>query len=191
MRFINAAQAIHDAYAIHLATPGGGAFDIRLTGGAHDANMRIAGCVEAGKVIAVVEALPRDVRDWLLFCHGPGTEHFAGAAWRVAAAVWQRIEAELDAQTKGRARQKKRKALSALCMIAAQNYQAKLLRGHPVHCSEHIAKLLNASVGGGFNRDFGPWIDRMEQIMDAWDKQGRQAVGALVSDERKKLGKCH
>ncbi len=188
MRFISAAQAIHDAYAIHLATPAGGAFDIRLTGGAHDANMRIAGCVEAGKVIAVVEAQPREVRDWLLFCHGPGTEHFAGAAWRVSTALWQRIEVALGEA--GRVREKKRRALAALCMIAAQDYQAKLLRGSVMHSPEKIARLLKVPAGN-YQRDYGPWIERMEQIMDAWDRQGRQAVGVLVSDERKKLEKCY
>jgi imidazole glycerol phosphate synthase subunit HisF len=87
-------------------------------------------------------------------------------------------------------REKKRRTLAALCMIAAQDYQAKLLRGSGVHGVEKIAKLLKVPASN-YHRDYGPWIERMELIMEGWDSHGRQAVGTLVSDERKKLEKCH
>jgi hypothetical protein len=182
MRFISAAQSIHDAYAMHLSTPESSQPGWGSTG-ARDNGMRIVGCIEAGKIIAVVEALPCDVRDWLMFAYGPGTQHFAGAAWRVATELWQRIDAELSAR--GGVRAAKRKALAALCMIAAQDYRAKVARGRGQHQTEVIAKLLRVPASN-YQRDYGPWIERMELMMEAWDREGRRTVGVVVAQEREK-----
>jgi hypothetical protein len=175
MIFKSAGQAIHDAYAIHLRTP---EFGATRSGGATNYSSQVANCVEAGKVIAVVEALPTDTRHWLMFCYGPACSHYMKSAWHVAGVLWEQMQQHGISD-------KKRLAISGLCMIVAQDFQAKLLRGEVTHAPGKVAKLLGVSPDH-YRRDYGPWINRMERVLDAWDAEGLCAVGAVVYREQDK-----
>ena len=69
MKFYSARQAIHDAYAIHMLSKG---FEVNpLPGGTVDTDRLIWDSKDAGKVIAVVEALPDHLRAWCYWCYSP------------------------------------------------------------------------------------------------------------------------
>ena len=80
MKFISARQAIHDAYATNLTSKG---FEVNPVGfrsgsktNKQNNDNRICHTVEAGIVIAAVEALEEPFRSWAKWAYGPRTQEF-------------------------------------------------------------------------------------------------------------------
>lgn len=197
MRFEHARQAIHDAYAIHHR--GGnpevtGASSLPACRGKNKARASatvtkkgnpwaIVDQVEAGKIIAAVEALPAVARAWMLFAYAPSRfagqhvveqliEHAYGAIFGTDGDSWS-----------GKAVKTQR--VLRLVSTALQDLAHSLVSMKPKFTAAERAREIGVGVKN-WHRDWSPLYIKVLSVFGALDQAGLPSVIGVVIAEREK-----
>lgn len=199
MRFEHARQAIHDAYAVHHAGKGlevpAGVSSLPACRGRNRARATatvtskgnpwaIANQVEAGKIIAVVEAQPGLVKTWLLYAYAPPRFTSQAAMERLIEHAYGQVYASDGANWAGKAMKTQR--VLAHVGLALADLAHSLVTGKPKYTMAEIARETGTPYKN-WHRDWEPLYIQLLRSFGALDREGLPAVIRVVVAEREKL----
>lgn len=180
----SARTAIHLAYSVQLHSKP--LEPLTIHGTKDVSNSLIASAIEAGKVIAVVESLPRHLRHWAVWAYGPESERFSLAA---QGGLFEWLVKYLDQLIAGSERKYRTATVAKIRDVVAYavlNYRSRSLCGRDIHQIKEIKKGCGIQ-NGHWARDFLLWYNWALVLCEWLDVKTLPPVGkllALVRDEQ-------
>lgn len=174
----SARTAINRAYSIQLGSP-----DLEQTTSRSTKNNSaslIASGIEAGKVIAVVEALPKQLRHWAVWAYGPEAESFSLSAqagffkWLV-----ERVDQAL-ANSERQYREATAAKIRDVIAHAVLNHRSRSSNGRDLTPLKEIKRQCGIRPDKWL-RDFAPWYSWMLDLCSWLDRKTLPPVGKLLA----------
>ena len=177
---MSAREAIHESYGVQM-TVSQSALEPRTTSGTKNiSNSLIAAGCEAGKLISVVESLPRHIRHWAVWAYGPQVERFELPA-QAGLFTWlsDQVDFVLDASGReyGESMRERIRSVVAYTVINHRHFSNARKPLHPVSEIKKLCKIHHQS----WQRDFQPWKEWAELLCADLDRLSLPVVSKLLA----------
>ena len=144
-----------------------------------DTDRLIWDSVQAGRVIAAVEALPMPMRDWVVWCYGPWGHAFEMNA---QASLFGWISEQLDAAITGCQRRYRQVVVGKIRNVVAYtiiDYRHWMATDQHLYSNKAIKK--NCRIQhGNWSRDFKQWQLWAHRLSDELDAKALPSVGKVL-----------
>ena len=178
MHFNSARQAWHDAFAIQQRTFDSG----EGRGGKYNNDSQIVNGLEAGKVIAVVDALRPVPKSFGMLCYS--TVSTRKDEERVLDYMFREYHNKFGSDELTTNRKKMARFLILLNCTLNQ-VKALEMNGRSVYTQNDLAKAVKVH-SSQFQRDIGPLYENLKQILDPLPGRALGPVAKLVAIEKEK-----
>ena len=189
---LGARSAIHDAYSIQLRSKGFDAFEPRIGGTGFDSDYAICDGVMAGRVMALVDALPDLLRHWLVWMYCPAVKatnllqshgiRLSVSEHAAQGKVFSWLNDEVGIRLLESDKKYRSATLTKIRDVVAWtvlDYRESICTDkHPYPVSE--IKKLCGIAHNNWRRDFACWHQVALDICDALDREALRPVGKML-----------
>ncbi|MGI9276857.1 MAG: hypothetical protein ACR2PT_18675 [Endozoicomonas sp.] len=182
---ISARRAVHDAYAIQLRTSDPELRTVASSSRDISADAAWSG-LQAGKIIAAIEAQPVHLGSWLVWAYGPRVSSFEMPAqarvfdWLSAVSQKEINESQRQYRV---ATQKKIRDVIAWTVMDYRHFQMTEEHLYPVSEIKKRCQIRHAN----WKRDFQLWFHWTWMLCEQLDQEGLAPLEDVLTEERRRL----